>query len=98
MQLAPGVIDRDGIIESFAFDSYEYQRDSMRLLEVYRQHGIAAWARDPELVHVKLISILFALLGPLFGYGPLTAEPFNLLCYLSVIGLTLALGQEIGNA
>ena len=98
MQLAPGFIDRDGIVASFAFDSYEYQRDAMRLVEVVRQRGVAAWASEPEPVHVKLISILFALLGPLFGYGPLTAEPFNLLCYLSVIGLTLVLGQEIGNA
>ena len=98
MQLAPGFIDRDGIIASFAFDSYEYQRDAMRLVEVLRQHGVAAWVREPELLHVKLISIVFALLGPLFGYSPLTAEPFNLLCYLFVIGLTFALGQEIGNA
>ena len=98
MQLAPGFIDRDGIVASFAFDSFEYQRDAMRLAEVFRQRGVIAWVREPELVHVKLISILFALLGPLFGYTPLTAEPFNLLCYLSIIGLTLALGQEIGNA
>ena len=97
MQLAPGFIDREGIVGSFAFDSYEYQRDAMRLADVLRQRGVAAWAREPELVHVKLISILFALLGPLFGYGPLTAEPFNLLCYLSIIGLTLTLGREIGN-
>ena len=97
MQLAPGFIDRDGIVGSFAFDSYEYQRDAMRLADVLRQRGLAAWAREPELVHVKLISILFALLGPLVGYGPLTAEPFNLLCYLSIIGLTLTLGREIGN-
>lgn len=98
MQLAPAFIDRDGIVGSFAFDSFEYQRDARRLAGVLRQHGVGAWAREPEVVHVKLISILFALLGPLFGYGPLTAEPFNLLCYLSIIALTLALGQEIGNA
>lgn len=98
MQLAPGFIDRDGIVASFAFDSYEYQRDALRLAGVLRQRGVAAWAGEPQLVHVKLISIWFALLGPLFGYGPLTAEPFNLLCYLAVIGLTLALGQEVGNA
>lgn len=97
-QVAPNFIDRDGIVASFAFDTYEYQRDAIRLLEVLQQRGVAAWANKPELLHVKLISILFALLGPLFGYGPLTVEPFNLLCYLSVIGLTLALGQEIGNA
>ncbi len=98
MQLAPGFIDRDGIVASFAFDSYEYQRDAMRLADVFRQRGVAAWVREPELVHVKLISILFALLGPWIGYGPLTAEPFNLVCYLALISLTLALGREIGNA
>ena len=98
MQLAPGFIDRDGIVASFAFDTYEYQRDALRMLEVLRQRGVVAWASNPELIHVKLISILFAVLGPVFGYSPLTAEPLNLLCYLSVIGLTLALGREIGNA
>ena len=98
MQLAPGLIDRDGIVASFAFDSYEYQRDALRLVDVLRQRGLVAWVREPEAVHVKLISIPFALLGPVSGYGPLTAEPFNLLCYLSIVGLTLALGQEIGNA
>ena len=98
MQLAPGFIDRDGIIPSFAFDTYEYQRDAKQLSLVLRRDGVAAWANIHEFVHVKLVSILFTLFGPLFGYGPLTAEPFNLLCYLLVIGLTLALGQEIGNA
>lgn len=97
-QVVPTLIDRDGIITSFAFDSYEYQRGAVKLVEVLKQEGVAAWAGTSAPLHVKVISIQFALLGPLFGYGPLSAEPFNLLCYLAVVGLTLALGREIGGA
>jgi 4-amino-4-deoxy-L-arabinose transferase-like glycosyltransferase len=97
-QVAPGLIDRDGIMGSFAFDSYEYQRGAARLAEVLKREGFATWAGEREPVHVKLISIQFAILGPLFGHGPLSAEPFNLLCYLAVVGLTLALGREVGGA
>lgn len=95
-QVAPGLVDRDGIMGSFAFDSYEYQRGAVRLAEVLRRDGAAAWASAREPVHVRLISIQFALLGPLSGYGTLSAEPFNLLCYLAVVGLTLLLGREVG--
>ena len=95
-QVAPGLIDRDGIMGSFAFDSYEYQRGAARLAEVLRQGGVAAWAAERQPVHVRLISIQFALFGPLTGYGTLSAEPFNLLCYLAVVGLTLLLGREVG--
>lgn len=97
-QLAPAMIDRDGIMGSFAFDSYEYQSGAVRLAEVLKTEGVAAWASAGAPMHVKLISVLFALLGPLFGYGPLSAEPFNLFCYLSVVGLTLALGREVGGS
>jgi hypothetical protein len=95
-QLAPNLIDRDGIMGSFAFDSYEYQRGAARLVEVLRRDGVAAWAVEREPVHVRLISIQFALLGPFSGYGTLSAEPFNLLCYLAVVGLALLLGREVG--
>lgn len=94
--VAPGLIDRDGIMGSFAFDSYEYQEGAVRLAKVLRQGGVAAWAVESAPVHVKLISIQFALLGPLFGYSTLSAEPFNLFSYLAVVGLTLALGREVG--
>lgn len=97
-QLAPAHIDRDGIMSSFAFDSYEYQRGAARLAEVLRRDGIAAWTAEREPVHVRLISIQFALVGPLFGYGTLSAEPLNLLCYLAVVLLSLLLGREVGGA
>jgi len=94
--IAPGVIDRDGIIGSFAFDSYDYQREAARLVEIFRQVGVTAWVAEPAPLHVKVISIQFVILGPLFGYGILSAEPFNLLCYVLILGVTLALGREIG--
>jgi hypothetical protein len=95
-KLAPNLVNRDGIMGSFALDSYNYQRGAARLAEVLSRDGVAAWAAESAPVHVRLISLQFALLGPLFGYGTLSAEPFNLLCYLAVVGLTLLLGREVG--
>lgn len=97
-QVAPGLIDRDGIMDTFAHDSYEYQGGAVRLAEVLKKDGVAAWASVSQPLHVRLISLQFALLGPLTGYGPLSAEPLNLLCYLAVVGLTLLLGREVGGA
>ncbi len=94
--VAPGLIDRDGIIGSFAFDSYEYQHEAARLVEILRQGGLVAWATERAPLHVKAISIQFAILGPLFGYGTLSAEPFNLICYVVILGVALVLGREVG--
>lgn len=95
-QLAPSLIDRDGIMTSFASDSYDYQQEGARLVEVLRQSGVKTWATAHEPIHVKLISIEFALLAPAFGYSTLSAEPFNLFCYLAVVFLVLMLGREVG--
>jgi hypothetical protein len=95
-RIAPNLIDRDGIMASFAFDDYGYQRGAVRLVEILRQDGTRAWATEHEPLHVKLLSIQFALLGPLFGYSTLSAEPLNLLCYLAILALVLMLGREVG--
>lgn len=97
-QVAPGLIDRDGIMDTFAHDSYDYRDGAVRLAEVLKGDGVAAWAAVGQPLHVRLISLHFALLGPLSGNGPLSAEPLNLLCYLAVVGLTLLLGREVGGA
>src|SRR5687768_11294653 len=47
-QLAPNLVDRDGIMASFAFDSYEYQRGAARLVEVLGREGVLAWAAERE--------------------------------------------------
>jgi hypothetical protein len=95
-QVAPSFLDRDGIMESFAFDSYEYQRGAARLAGILKESGLRAWAAEPEQAHVKLIAIQFALLGPLFGYSTLSAEPFNLFCYVAILCLVFLLGREVG--
>jgi hypothetical protein len=95
-QVAPGLIDGDGIMSSFAVDSYEYQSGAAQLAAILKEDGVLAWAGEQKPIHTRLLSILFALLGPISGYGTLSAEPFNLLCYLSVVGLTLLLGREVG--
>ncbi|HEY0379761.1 MAG TPA: hypothetical protein VGC87_22770 [Pyrinomonadaceae bacterium] len=95
-QVAPSFLDRDGIMESFAFDSYEYQRGAARLAGILKESGVRAWAAEPEQAHVKLIAIQFALLSPLFGYSTLSAEPFNLFCYVAILCLVLLLGREVG--
>jgi hypothetical protein len=95
-QLVPSFLDRDGIMESFAFDSYEYQRGAARLAGILKESGLRAWAAEPEQAHVKLIAVQFALLGPLFGYSTLSAEPFNLFCYVAILCLVFLLGREVG--
>jgi hypothetical protein len=98
-QVAPGLIDRDGIMDTFAHDSYDYRDGAVRLAEVLQEDGLKAWAGAAgQPLHVRIISLQFALLGPLSGDGPLGAEPFNLLCYLAVVWLTLLLGREVGGA
>lgn len=93
-QVAPRLLDRDGIIA--ASDSYEYQDGAVRLAKVLRENGLRAWATEPGRAHVKLISIQFAIFSPLFGYSVLSAEPFNLFCYLAILCLVLMLGREVG--
>jgi 4-amino-4-deoxy-L-arabinose transferase-like glycosyltransferase len=93
-QVAPRFLDRDAII--VGSDSYEYQAGAARLAEVLKQDGLRAWAVKPERAHVKLISLQFAVLSPLFGYSALSAEPFNLFCYVAILSLVLLLGREVG--
>src|SRR5690242_20540536 len=79
--LAPSLVDRDGIMGSFAFDSYEYQRGGIEAAGLLRGGRVGAWATAAQPLHTKIISVCFALLSPLFGYSTLSAEPYNLVCY-----------------
>jgi hypothetical protein len=93
--VAPALIDRDGIMGSFAFDSYEYQRGAIELAGLLRGRHVVAWATAAQPIHAKIIAVPFALLGPLFGYSTLSAEPYNLICYVAIIALVFALGREL---
>ncbi|HYK22294.1 MAG TPA: hypothetical protein VEV42_16255, partial [Pyrinomonadaceae bacterium] len=94
--VVPAVIDRDGIMPSFAFDSYDYQRGAIKVAGLLRARKLVQWATAAEPAHVKIIAIPFAVLGPLFGYSTLSAEPYNLACYAAILGLVFALGEEVG--
>jgi hypothetical protein len=94
-QIAAPVVDRDGIIGSFAVDSYKYQRSAVQLAGLLRSGAFANWATADQPMHAKIIALPFALLGPLFGYGTLSAEPYNLICYAAVVALAFALGREL---
>lgn len=96
-QLAPSIIDRDGIMGSFAFDSYQYQSGATQLALTLRQGGFTTWLISPEPLHVKLISVSFSVLSPLFGYSTLSAEPFNLICYLLVLAIVFQISREIAD-
>ncbi len=78
-------------------DSYEYQRDAIELAELLKSGKVVDWATAGRPIHVKIIAIPFAIFGPLFGYGTLSAEPYNLLCYATVITLVLVMGREVGS-
>lgn len=95
-QVVPGIVDSEGVMGSFAFDSYEYQRGAVQLAEFIRHGELLNWATAAQPVHVKLIAIPLAILGPVFGYGPLSAEPYNLFCYLAVVTLVFVVGSEVG--
>jgi hypothetical protein len=94
--VAPGLIDRDGIMGSFAFDSYDYQRGAIETSQLLRNGNLRAWASAAQPLHVKLIAVPFALLHPVFGYSPLSAEPYNVVCYVAIVCLVFALGSELG--
>lgn len=94
-QLTSSLIDRNGIMGSFAFDSYQYQGGATQLALTLRHGGFATWLTSAEPLHVKLISICFTVLSPLFGNSILSAEPFNLICYLLVLAIVFQLGREI---
>jgi hypothetical protein len=94
--VAPRLIDRDGIMGSFAFDSYDYQRGASETSQLLRSGNLRAWANAAEPLHVKLIAVPFALLSPVSGYSPLSAEPYNLFFYLAIVCLVFALGSELG--
>jgi len=96
-KIAPTAIDQDGIMGWFAHDSYEYQRNAIQLAKVLESGKVADWVTAAQPMHVKILAIPFAIFGPLFGYGTLSAEPYNLLFYATVIALVFTMGREVGS-
>lgn len=90
--LLPQIVDVDGVASSFALDSRLYMTEARLLVEELTQGKFGAWLAAPYPLHAKLYSLSFAALSWCFGYTVLSAEPINLVCYLSIIVLVYRLG------
>jgi len=97
-QILPDMFDYRGF-GSFASDYTEYVDEIKSFVSIYHGDGLISWLQEPfaSFWHTKLVSLSFALLSPLFGFNILSAELYNLLCYLTILGLIFALGREIFN-
>lgn len=92
--LFPSLVSPSGII---ADDSYLYRKEAISLVEILSQQGVGAWLSAPFQFHVKLYSLSFAVFGPVLGFNNLSAEPFNVCCYLAILYLVFKLGLEVFN-
>ena len=98
-QLLPGTFDEHGIGISFAIDASSYRREATEMAQLLRQRRFQDWinyrSQFRSTFYIRLHSITFALLGKVVGFGILAAEPLNLVYYLSILGLTFAIGAEV---
>ena len=97
-QILPDMFDYRGF-GSFASDYTEYIGEIKSFAAIYHDDGLISWLQEPaaSFWHTKVVSLSFALLSPLFGFNILSAELYNLLCYLTILGLIFTLGSEIFN-
>lgn len=95
-QLLPHLFDPNGISRAVAFDSFLYRTQAMELVRLLSlRGGIGYWIEAPLPFHLKLYSLSWAVLSPLFGFTMLGVEPLNLLYYLLTIMLVFKLGAEL---
>jgi hypothetical protein len=92
--VVPGTVDINGIAVSFASDGPDLREEAARLGESLAHGQIRDWFRAVSPFHIKLYSVCFALLEPLFGPTILSAEPLNVSCYLAILILTFKLSEE----
>ena len=94
LQLLPDTFDVNGIGVSFAIDSRSYRIEATEMSDLLHQARFSDWISYNSQFHVKLYSLSFALLGPVFGFNILSAEPLNLAYYLSILTLVYAVGRK----
>jgi len=94
-RLLPEFFGQDGVAAvSFAPDGGLYMKEARLLVGDLWAGAWGAWLAAPFPPHAKLYSLCFAALGGCFGFTILSAEPLNLLCYLSILALVYWLGKE----
>jgi Dolichyl-phosphate-mannose-protein mannosyltransferase len=93
--LLSSLFDENGISGAFAFDSFLYRRKSVELVDALMRGSFSDWFYAPLPLHVKIYSLSFAVLSPLFGFTMLSVEPLNLLYYLLILVLVYKLCAEV---
>jgi hypothetical protein len=95
-QLLPQLFDPNGISQAVAFDSFLYRTQAIELVRLLSlRGGVGYWIEAPLPFHLKMYSLSWAVLSPLFGFTMLGVEPLNLLYYLLTITLVFKLGAEL---
>lgn len=93
--IMPNTFDANGVAVSFASDGVGYREDAATLAEMLWEGKLHEWFTAAYPFHVKLYSLCFASFGAILGFNILSAEPFNLFCYLGILLLVYKLGNEM---
>src|SRR6266850_2745600 len=92
--LFPSQFNRDGIGE-FARDGNEFREQVNSLADMLTDGNLGSWVKDPATLHVKVLSLDFVLMRPLFGSNIVAAEPINLFYYLAILTLCFSLARVV---
>ena len=88
------LFDLQGTGLRFASDGIAYMSEVRALVEILTREGPSAWLAAGYPFHVKIYSLSFAALSPVFGFTTLSAEPLNLFYYLAIVLVVYELGEE----
>lgn len=91
----PTTFDTNGIAVSIAPDGTVHREEAAQLGRALASGQFRDWLDLSSPFYLKLYSICFALLGPLFGSTILSAEPLNVVFYLAILVCTFYLGQGV---
>lgn len=91
----PSFFDAHGIAVSIASDGVEVRQDAAYLSESLSRGQFRDWFFDWYPSHVRLYSISFAILSPWLAPSILSAEPLNVLCYLSILCFIFQIGKHV---
>lgn len=88
------LFDLQGTGLRFASDGIAYMSEVRALVDLLTREGPSAWIAASYPFHVKIYSLSFAVLSPVFGFTTLSAEPLNLFYYLAIVLVVYELGEE----
>ena len=93
--LFPNTIDGNGVAIAAAPDGIKLLREITDRSEELAHARLNEWVSANSPLHVKLYSIPFAALKPLFGNNVLSAEPLNALYFVVILMLVFFIGRQI---